>query len=275
MDKNTILGIAILVAIGVVIFIYEQVKEKKNKALTENGEDMARLRDAVAKVLPDQTGYEVAYGHWEKVEYYGRSRRTTYYTYALAFLTDRMWMIPLGYEKNMVLPGKPILITKESLGMATVTPREDKKTGELRGVSLVLRDKDGKSPVNLDVDVLNLRSDSYHHFNIAQPEECEKFRRFISGLAETVSQENAGLDERMQNEANEKNAKNAKTLGILGIICFWLGPIDLIFGGMGLAIAPKPKDTGGKATMPFILCLVAVILAVLFSVIGFVSIAFL
>lgn len=273
MDKNTILGIAVLVVIGVVIFIYEQVKEKKNKALTETGEDMARLRDAVAKVLPGQTGYEVAYGHWEKVEYYGRSRRTTYYTYALAFTSEQMWMIPLGYEKNVILPGKPILITKESLGMATVTPRENKKTGELQGVSLVLRDKDGKSPVNLDVDVLNLRSDAYHHVNISQPEECEKFRRFISGLAETVSQENAGLDERMKADANKQNAKNAKTLGILGIVCFWLGPIDLIFGGMGLAIAPKPKDTDGKATAPFILNVIAIVLAVLVSVIGFVAIA--
>lgn len=274
MDKSTILGIAVLVVIGVVIFIYEQVKEKKNKALTESGEDMARLREAVATVLPDQTGYEVVYGHWEKVEYYGRSRRTTYYTYALAFLADRMWMIPLGYDKNRVLPSQPVLITKESLGMATVTTNEDKKTGELRGVSLVLRDKDGKTPVNLDVDVLNLRSDSYHHFNIAQPEECEKFRSFITGLAETVSQENAGLGERMQSEANAKDAKNAKTLGILGILFFWLGPIDLIFGGIGLFTAPKPKDTGGKATAPFILNVVAIVLAVLFTVIGFVAIAF-
>lgn len=272
MDQNTILGIGILVVIGVVIFIYEQVKEKKNKQLTENGEDMRRLKEAVATVLPDQTGYEVVYGHWEKVEYYGRSRRTTYYSYALAFDAERMWMIPLGFEKDKILPARPVLITKESLGMATVTPHEDKKTGELKGVSLVLRDKDGKSPVNLDVDVLNLRSDAYHHMNIAQPQEAESFRRFISGMAETVAQENTDLDARMKSDALKQAHKGARTLGILGLCTCWMGFIGLIFGGIGLLTAPKPKDTGGKATAPFIMCLVATIISAIVTILFFVGI---
>ncbi len=266
MDNRALLGLAILVGIGVVVFIWEQIKGKKNDQLATTGEDKERLKSAVALVLPDETGYEVAYGHWEKVEYYGRSRRTTYYTYALAFNAEKMWMIPLGYEKDKILPGRPVLITKDSLGKADVTPHE--KNGELIGVSLVLRDKDGKSPVNLDVDVKNRRSDSYHHVNIDQPEECDAFRRFITGMSDVVAQENAGLDARMKDEADKQAAKGARTLGILGLVTCWTGILGLIFGGIGLLTAPKPKDTGGKAGAPFILCLVATIISALFMAAG-------
>ena len=253
-------------AAAVVIYVvYATFRNKKNEQLAETGEDMARLRDAVAKVLSEETGYQVAYAHWEKVEYYGRSRRTTYYCYALAFDASRLWVIPLRFEKDKILPSKPILITNEALGIAKV--QTSVKNNELAQVSVVIMDKEGASPVNLEVAVMNTRSDRFHHLNIAQKAECEQFERFISGMSSAVALENDGLEERLKEKELVESGKRSKILGILGLVFCWAGFIGLIFGGIGLFIAPKPSETGGKAALPFILCLTATIISAVTTIV--------
>lgn len=255
----------IIVGIVAVCVIWSNLKESKNKKLAQTGADMQRLKDAVARVLPGETGYTVAYAHYEDVQHYGRSTRTTYYAYALAFDASRLWIIPVGFKNNEILPGKPYLAS-DNTGMADVTPHM--KKDELQGVTVILRNKMGEAPTHIDVDVWNTRKDRFHHLNICQPEECRQFHTFITGMAETVAKENEGLKELMDEKANAQNAKSGKILGILGLCTCWTGIIGLIFGGIGLLCAPKPSQTGGKATAPFILSLTATILSVL-AIIGF------
>ncbi|MBO5034697.1 MAG: hypothetical protein J6C43_03705 [Oscillospiraceae bacterium] len=51
----------LLVAAFVVIFaIYSLVKRQKNMAALQTGEDMERLKEAIRKVLPGESGYKVA-----------------------------------------------------------------------------------------------------------------------------------------------------------------------------------------------------------------------
>lgn len=261
----------IVVGIVVVCVIWSSLKESKNKKLAQTGADMQRLKDAVARVLPGETGYTVAYAHYEEVEHYGRTTRTTYHTYAMAFDAERLWIIPLGYKNDEILPGRPYLASGNT-GMADVSPRM--KKDELKGVTVILRNKMGESPIHIDVDVWNTRKDRFHHVNVYQPEECAQFHKFITGMAETVSRENADLKELMDEKANAQNAKSGKLLGILGLCTFWMGGIiGLIFGGVGLLCAPKPSQTGGKATAPFILSLTATVLSVLVMVVIAVMIA--
>lgn len=263
-----------LIIIGLVVLgvIYSSLKESRNKKLAETGEDLRRIKDAVARVLPGETGYTVAYAHYEDVSHYGRTTRTTYYAYALAFDAARLWIIPLGFQKNEILPGNPYLAS-ENIGMADVKARA--KNGVLYGVTVILRNKAGESPIHLDVDVLNTRKDRYHHVNVLQQEECEQFHAFITGVSETADKENADLKELMQEKASAQDARSGKILGILGIATFWTGLIGLIFGGIGLLCAPKPSKTGGRATAPFVLSLVATLLSLLTIVVFFVCVTLL
>lgn len=265
MDRNTLIVLAAIL-LGIGMLIYGHLKKKKNMALAENGEDMARLQQAVAQVLPGEAGYQVAYAHYEKVEYYGRSRRTTYYCYALAFDANRLWVIPLGFNKESIRPAAPSVITKDALGAAKVEPRM--KDGVLKGFSATLRDKNGENPVFFDVDVMNTQDDRFHHLNIAQQHECDQLYEFMTGIAQTVAAENSDLQVQMDEKAFAQAKKSGMTLGVLGILTCWTGLIGLIFGGMGLLVVPKPSATGGKAIPAYILCLASTILSVAVLVIG-------
>ncbi|MBD5101263.1 MAG: hypothetical protein HDT27_00925 [Subdoligranulum sp.] len=249
----------IIVAIVAICVAWSQMKESKNKKLAQTGADMQRLKDAVARVLPGETGYNVVYAHHEDVQYYGRSTRTTYYAYAIAFDATRLWIIPIGFKKEEILPGKPYLASANT-GMMDVNPTV--KKGELKSISVTLRDKTGESPTFFDVDVWNTRKDRFHHVNVYQAEEAAQFQTFVTGMAETVAKENEDLKALMDEKAKKQNSKSGIILGILGILTCWTCIIGLIFGGVGLLCAPKPSETDGKAKAPYVLSLIATILSV-------------
>lgn len=93
--------ILIFAAIIAAIWIYIVIREKVNLRRAATGEDKERLRRAVAQVLPGESGYQVAYGHYEDVQHYGRKKITTYYCYGLAFDASRIWVMPLQFEKGL------------------------------------------------------------------------------------------------------------------------------------------------------------------------------
>ncbi len=259
MEKRDYLVLAAVAAVVAIIFVYNKIKQNRNTQLASTGEDMERLKQLVAGALPGESGYTVAYAHHEDVTYYGRSRRTTYYTYALAFDTSRLFVIPMGYENNAPRMGRPMLLTADAIGTAAVEPL--RKNGELMSVSVRFSDKDGRSPLVFEVDALNTREDRFHHFNIYQPGECEQFFAHVSGVSDTVKRDNTELEARLKREEYERSSKSARTLGIMGLATFFTGIIGLIFGGVGLLSAPKPAETGGVAETPYKLCLAATILS--------------
>lgn len=107
--------IFLFAAFVVAVAIYIVVREKINLRKAAGGEDKERLRRAVARILPEESSYQVAYGHYENVEYVVRKRITTYYCYALAFHESHIWVIPLSFDKENILPGKPVLISSDSI----------------------------------------------------------------------------------------------------------------------------------------------------------------
>ena len=260
----------IVIAFFAIVALLTFIKYRKNLAALETGEDMEKLKEAIRKVLPGESGYKVVYAHWQRSESYGRRTTTYYYSYGIAFDADRMFIVPLKFDKDQILPQQPALVTKDNVGVLEVN--ETRKQDLLSQVSVVLRNKNGESPVEFDVDVKNLRSDRFHHFNIRQQEECEAFSRFIAPLAQTVTAENGELREKMAHDAIESGKKSSKTMGILSIAFCWIFIAGIIFSVIGLLSAPKPKETGGKAVPGFILCCVGLALSLLIGVGGFILI---
>lgn len=255
---NSTWYILIAAVLFVIIFIYIQLRESMNRKKAETGEDKARLRKAVDRVLNGEYGYRVAYAHWEKVEHMGRRTRTTYYTYALAFDASRLWIMPLRYEKGEVVPAEPLLLTSQMLGIAKMDASVD-KSGSLRRVSISLHDKDGKEFLTCYVDAVNLREDRFHHFNLLQPEECEQFQSFMATFAAQVTQQNQGLEERVQEEEAAARGGRAKKLAIIGIVAGLLFPLaGFVVGVIAAVTAPKPRLTGGRVTAPLALSILSV-----------------
>ena len=160
MKPETLYGILALAAIGVVIFIFMQLKEKKNKSLAESGEDKARLKDVAARVFAGVDGVSALYGHYEHVQHYGRSTRTTYYRYLLAHDSQRLWIAPLDFQQGSILPAQPVGITKDDLGKAEVQIRTA-KDGSTTRVEFTLYDKDGKQIVQAWASAQNLRESRF------------------------------------------------------------------------------------------------------------------
>lgn len=264
--------ILIFVAIVVAVFLYVQFKEKANLKKAATGEDKARFEEAVRKAMGELMNggdYTIAYSHWEDVQYRGRTTKTTYYHYALAFDDTRLWIMPLRFEKELIMPDKPVLATSEMLGIVTVTERVAKKTGKVDHVSVTLNGKEGKKLVDLAVDAVNTKEDRFHHLNLLQEEECVKFCDFMKTMSGKVSQENADLPDRLKAEANAKKAKNALIEAIVGIVLGIIFPfMGIILGFCAIATAPKPKANGGKWGLPLILGIVATVISVVFLCLG-------
>lgn len=252
----------ILVLIVVAVALHSNLKEKSDLRKAETGEDKERLRKLISQVLPEGSWQHMAYAHWEKVEHFGRRTRTTYYCYALAYSDDSLWIIPLSFDKDIVIPSKPVQVTSEQLGMISVDTTQN-KDGGLKRVAVRLHDKEGKGLFDAYIDASNTRSDRFHHFNIVQQEECRHIQQFVDSFSDRVNEQNEGLRERVEENSLKARMKNARTVGIIGLVLFFFPLLPIIFGGVGLFVAPKPKETQGKATAPFILCLISLIIGIL------------
>lgn len=257
MDIKLILIFAVIIA---AIWIYMVVREKINLRKAATGEDKERLRRAVAQALPGESGYQVAYGHYEKVERYGRKTITTYYCYALVFDTSRLWVMPLRFEKNMILTGEPVQVTRDMLGVAEVSVTNDKE-GKARRVDCTLYDPDGVPFLDCVVEVQNTREDSYHHVNILQVEECARFGQWMEALAAQVNRENDELQAQIHTTAT--STRKASLLGTFGIVFgIVFPPVGLAMGVVGLRNAKRMR--GGTQRMVSLgMCWVAIGISIL------------
>ncbi len=265
MDQNK--AFLIIIAVVAVWMIYSLLKRRKNQAKMQDGQDMARLKEAVASVLPDEAGYQVLYAHHEDVKYSYRRTTTYYYYYAIAFTEDKFWIIPLKFEKDQIIPLAADLFTKDRIGSVSVNLF--KKKDEVNGLNFVLTDKKGENPAAITVDGLNYRSNAYNHVNIDQKADCAKFAQFMTELAGQVAQENQEL----QKTVTKEDMKNSRTVGIMGIVFSFIPLVGLIISGIGLLFAPKPSQTGGKACTGLIFNIVALILNILFTAVEIILIA--
>lgn len=267
MKPETLYGILAFAAIGIVIFIFMQLKEQKSKRLAESGEDKARLKDVAARLFAGIEDCHSLYGHYEEVQHYGRSTRTTYYRYLLAHDSQRLWIAPLDFQQGSILPAQPVEITKDDLGKAVVDIRSA-KDGSTTRVDFTLYGKDGKQIIQAYASAENLRESRFYPVNILQEEECARFGRFITELANQVNQENEALNKELERQANKNAGKGAMILAIGGIIIGILLPIaGIIMGAVAIFMSPKKEDNFGRMSASRIMGIVCICTSILMAIV--------
>lgn len=167
--------IALVVGFVVVVFIFVMVREHINTKKGEKGEDMAKIREVLKRLLPDYSTYTTAYAEYKNKVYRGRSTTTTYYHYA----TGALYVLPIKYSGGEISwQGNGALLTKDNLGKVEV----DKS-----GVETALFGLDGKELCRFRVWSSNTRQDKYELFNIQQKAEAETYKTFIEDFARDIN----------------------------------------------------------------------------------------
>ena len=267
-NLEVILSIAVVAALVAIAMLYSRIKEKRNLAKAQDGKDLRRLREEIERILPEAASWDVAYAHWEKVERYGRTTRTTYYCYGLAFNDKQLYIIPLTFdEDNDMELHEPMLADSSVLGIVSHYTLSDKKTGEIKRITATFHDKNGKELLTLYVDTANTREDRFHHVNIVQPKECRHFDQFIRSLSGQVSEENADLPERVASEAAAKNNRTAIILGVIGIFFSVIPAAGILLGILGLIFASKAAQQ--RSILSLVLPVLALAAGLLFFFAGF------
>lgn len=169
--------IALVVAVLVMLFIAVMIREHINTKKGETGEDLAKVRAALKRLLPDYADYTTAYAFHKDSRYRGRSVTKTYYHYAIAFKPGALYILPIKYSGGEVSwQGNGVLLTKDNLGKV-----EHDKLGT------VLFGKDGRELCRFDVHAGYTKQDKYEPFNIQQKAEREAYNTFIEGFVREVN----------------------------------------------------------------------------------------
>lgn len=224
---SLILWLVIIIAVVNVTVI----RKSKNRKAAQSGEDRERVRNASAPLLRESDNAPLIYAHWEERESYGRTVKTTYHRFVVAYRDQTLWVSPFFIDKKTREMGldRPKVLSTDNLGKITVTKKE--KNGEIRQVKVWLADKQGHVLSQFDVEAENWRKNRWFPVNILQYEECAAFTRFIEALAARVAAENPGVDDLIKAEANEG-------LGVIGAIVSVVGAVfSIFFPPLGAAIA--------------------------------------
>lgn len=174
MDKQTMIGVVIMfVCIGIFVFVKEHINEQKAKT----GEDLAKVRLVLSRLLPDSTSYTTAYAFYKWSKYQGRSKRTWYYHYAIAFRPGELFVVPIQYAGGEVsAQSRGVLLTPENVGRV-----------ESDGAGPVIFGKDGQEICHFRVMAGYTNQGRYEPFNISQLEESKAFGTFIADFTRRVS----------------------------------------------------------------------------------------
>lgn len=166
----------------VVVAAYVWIQERINLKKAATGEDKERISNIFKQILPDTWGnYQLAYARWEKREYQGRRTITHYWSYAVAFSWEGMYIVPLLCEDKQIRYKDSFYIAKESLGMV------NGKKGE---GWMTLYDKSQKEILTLEVKGKNTKSDRFHPVNILQEDEAAAFSALVDHWLEEVNTQN-------------------------------------------------------------------------------------
>lgn len=169
--------IALVVASIVVLFIAVMIREHINTKKGETGEDLAKVREVLKRLLPDYASYTTAYALYKNKTYRGRSTTTTYAHYAIAFKPWALFVVPIKYSGGEVSwQGSGALLTKDNLS------RVDNDV-----MGTVLFGLDGKELCRFDVMAGYTKQDKYEPFNIQQKPEWEAYKSFIDGFMREVN----------------------------------------------------------------------------------------
>lgn len=170
------LGWGVIIA---VVVVYVWVRERINLKKASTGKDKERIQNIFKTILPQQWGnYHIAYACWEKKEYRGKRTITRYWSYAIAFSWNEMYVVPLLCENREIRYKDSFCIKKESLA---------KIAGKKGEGWMTLYDQSQKEILTLEVKAKNTKSDRFHPVNILQEAEAEAFIHLVEHWLEEVN----------------------------------------------------------------------------------------
>lgn len=153
------------------------VREFLNTQKGKSGEDLAKVRQVVEKLLPGSGSYTIAYASYETSDAIGNRVTKYYYHYAIAFKPGELFVVPIKYNGGEVSwQGNGILLTKDNLG--SLKPKGD---------SCAFFDREGKELCAFCVYASNTRQDKYQPFNIQQKEQAEAYKSFLQDFIRRVN----------------------------------------------------------------------------------------
>ena len=162
MDLKKIILVAAFIAVAVVVFL---VKEAINKKKGESGEDLAKVRQVIDKLLPGSGSY-TTYMSDQSV---GNRISKYYYHYAIAFKPGSLFVVPIKYSGGEIsFQGSGTMLTKDNLGKL-----------KPKGNSCAFFDKSGKLVCAFFVYASNTSQDKYQPFNIQQTEQAEAYEEIL------------------------------------------------------------------------------------------------
>lgn len=176
--KEAIIGLVIMVAIATV---YVLVRDKINKKKASTGEERETLWNLLQRAVPDVQNYTRAYAYWEWTTYQGKTRKTTYWYYGIAFNSEQLFVVPLSCAGGDISYSEAFCIRKADLGMVNSKPN---------AAWAEFYDKNLNEIISLSVFGENLKDDKYHPLNILQEEEAKKFAAWKDGWMESINAAN-------------------------------------------------------------------------------------
>lgn len=243
------------------ILIFSAVKKSRNRKAAESGEDLETVRRAVERAAGRAEDDSLVYAHWIEQESYGRTVKTSYFRYAVAFGEQTLRIYPLRVDKKTreAEAGAPLVLSPEQLGKITVKTKG--KDGAVNRVEASLGDKKGHAIIQLYVDAVNLRKSRWFPLNILQRERCEEFYHFITALACQVADENPDVDAMLAAEAREGFIGLGAALAIGGALGgIFFPPFGAILCLVGLAMAVSSKLKGAKSSKGLIISILCTVL---------------
>lgn len=174
MEPKQVILVVAFIAVAVVVFL---VKEAINKKKGESGEDLAKVRQVVEKLLPGSGSYTIAYATYMDDRSIGNRITKYYYHYAIAFKPGALFVVPIKYSGGEIsYQNNGILLTKENLGHVK------SKWGYA-----TFFDKEGKELCTFCVQADNTKQDKYRPFNIQQKEQAAAYEEFLKDLISQVN----------------------------------------------------------------------------------------
>lgn len=164
MKLEYILMIVVFAALFIGVSIADAIKKKKGST----GEDQKKIMEAAQKVLPDCSAYTVAYAKHFTSESCGNHKTSYYYNYIAAFRPGEMVVIPIQFAGKEIVVKKQFLLNCETVG--SVQTKKERTT---------FFDKNGAEICTFSVSASNTADGKYFPLNIQQPDEAEKFQKFL------------------------------------------------------------------------------------------------
>lgn len=200
-------AIALFGFVGFLIFlpIYGYVWHLKGEKKINSGVDKRKLQNIMRNIVPVGEDYTMAYAYWFQLDTpkWGRSYTTTYWYYVIGFNDERIYVVPLQFEDGEIYYKEYGCIEKTFVGRVE---------SDVQAAKIRLFDKKGQEIVHLQVEPKNNSSHGNGAIDLAQEEEAEAFKNFITKWTSDINNVINKNEQTPTNSSQKNMSQNTSAL---------------------------------------------------------------